>query len=320
MPFSSDIYLLVLNFNIVIIFWPIIIFNNDWWQILKYKDLCLCKYKCFKIITIHSNLSSSDVGIGSISPIQIFYILLIIVKRFIALSDILWFLSRLDPGFFFAVVCHMMFTTVMIVVILLALALSAFVRVSPVLPQLFNTLHLFLLSLELFLLLLNLFLPLLLFSLFLFLLLLHGRWCRGIHIHELTVFIQSSLGIFSTFLLSDLFVQSLSIFFDWKFCILINWDFNHTIILNLLLRIVKIFHVRMFQSFLYCNTVVWIEDQHFFQEIKGVLVHVWEKWVKRSFLDKWDLIQTLLSHNRLHGVYLLSWRFSQELKYPFNLI
>lgn len=63
-----------------------------------------------------SNLSSTNIGIRSIGPIQILdFLAFIPIKRFVTICDGLWFLCWFDPSFLFAVM--LWFSTMMMVVI-----------------------------------------------------------------------------------------------------------------------------------------------------------------------------------------------------------
>jgi hypothetical protein len=59
----------------------------------------------------------------------------------------------------------------------------------------------------------------------------------------------------------------------------------------------EIFQVGMAKSIINCYSVLGIENQHLFEEIQGLLVHVGEKTIEGSLFDKGNLVQALLSHN-----------------------
>ena len=152
--------------------------------LMKRKDQQIINllHYCIKI----SNLSSANVWICCVSAVQVFYFLLVVVKRFGTFCDGLWLLCRLNPAFFFAVM--LMFSTMMIVGgIFFALSFPPLVGISSILPQFLYPFDLLLLSFQLLLLFLYLSLLLLLLSLLFLLLLLDG----SIHVQILAIFIQS---------------------------------------------------------------------------------------------------------------------------------
>lgn len=174
-----------------------------------------------------SNLSSANIGIRSIGPIQILHFLTFIpIKRFVTICDGLWFLCRFDPSFFFAVMLRFSTLMVMVIGVFLALAFASFIRISSVLSQLLHPLQLFLLLSQLFL-FFELFLFLLFFAQIFLFFLLH----RCTHIQKLTILAESPC--FLCFLFVYFFVQSFPILLDRVFGIFVNGNFNYTIIIYL---------------------------------------------------------------------------------------
>ena len=82
----------------------------------------------------------------------------------------------------------------------------------------------------------------------------------------------------------------------------------------------KIFQVRVSQSLFNWNSIFRIEDQHFWNKIKSLLVHLRKKCREWTFLDISNLIDALLSHDGLHRLHFISSGFSQKLKDTFYLI
>lgn len=194
------------------------------WLSRDWDDLCNNK---------KSNFAPVDVRIGGVSAVHILHLLLP-VKRLAAFRHSLRLLRWFDPSFLLAVV-WLLLSALMVIWVFLALALSALVGIPSILPQFFDLLQLLLLFLQLLLLFLDLLLSLLFFPGVFLPLLLDGR----VHVDELTVLLQCPWVL--ALLLGDLLVQSLSVLLYWVFCVLVDGDFDHSVVPDLLLLAVEIF-------------------------------------------------------------------------------
>ncbi len=129
-----------------------------------------------------SHLFPIYIGRCCIYPVHISQLFLIPIEGFIPLRNRLRLLSWLYPTFLFTM--WLLLSTMVIVGILFALALSSLVGIPSILTELFDALVLLLLPAKLLLLLFYLFLFFLLFPLVLFFTLLLDR---GTHIHILSI-------------------------------------------------------------------------------------------------------------------------------------
>lgn len=212
-----------------------------------------------KIIKEHneSDFASANIRTRCVCAVQVFHFFVVCVKTF-ALHHCLRFLSRLDPSLLFAVV-RLILSAMVIVRILFALILPSFVRISSILTYLLHSFQLLLLFFVL--LLLSFVLSLLLF--FSFLVLFSSLVLdRAAHIHVLTV-LSESFAIFWSrirFFLCHLFIECLSVFFDWKLSILIDWNLNDSLELYFLSFIMKILQICMIQSLFDCDSIFRIEN------------------------------------------------------------
>ena len=141
---------------------------------------------------------------------------------------------------------RLLLPTVVIVRILFALSLPSLIGVPSILAKLFDALELLLLPAKLLLLLFIFFLLLLLLPLVLLftLLLLNG----GTHVHILSILSQNLTVL--PLLPHHLLIQRLSVLLYRIFSILIDRDFDDSIILQLLLRVLEILQIGMPQRLL----------------------------------------------------------------------
>jgi hypothetical protein len=146
----------------------------------------------------------------------------------------------------------------------------------------------------------------LLFALFLLpALLLHG----GTHVHELGIVGQYSFAV-SGFLLLHLFVECLSVLLNGKLSVFVDGYLDDAVVADLLLGVVEILEVGMSEGVFYRDAVPGVEDQHLFQQVQAVLVHVREEACEGPLLDERNLVEALMRHYGLYRIDLFAGGFA----------